>query len=363
MQDPITSDSARPAVSVVMPAFNAARHLSEAVDSILAQTLEDFEFIIVEDGSTDETPALLESYAQHDRRIRVIRNPANLGVVASLNVGLEAARGRYIARIDADDIAAPTRLAAQAAFLDAHPDYALIGARCRTIDDAGRALKIDDHAQTPELCAWTVFFRIPFPHPTYFFRRSAVDAGFRYRGDYRHAEDLDFAQRLLRLGRGRALDALLLDYRMHPTNVSTRHAAAQRAAHVEACVAYALSHWPEGSADEIRALFAFVICGGDVGVDAVLTAAGALEARFLASQSIEPAVERRIRLFTARQLAFGALRAGLHRRPARMAHFLWRARAYWPRFGAEAIEFIARRRAAAADRPTSAATPAPSSVS
>src|SRR5512146_2439112 len=109
-----------PIVSVVMPVYNSAPYLREAVDSILAQTFTDFEFIIVDDGSSDETPQILDGYG--DARIRRLRNERNMGVVPTLNCGLAAARGRYVARHDADDISLPTRLEQQVRFLDTHPE-------------------------------------------------------------------------------------------------------------------------------------------------------------------------------------------------------------------------------------------------
>ncbi len=117
------TDSHVPKLSVVMPLYNAARYLRPAIESILNQTYTDFEFIIVDDCSTDETPAILDSYP--DPRIVRLRNPQNLGIVGALNRGLEAARGQYIARMDGDDIALAERFAQQVAWLDAHPNIGL----------------------------------------------------------------------------------------------------------------------------------------------------------------------------------------------------------------------------------------------
>ena len=108
-----------------MPAYNAEKYINEAIDSILAQTFTDFEFIIIDDGSTDSTCAIVESYS--DSRIRFFKNEHNLGVAATLNRGLDLARGEYIARMDADDISLPTRFEKQAAYMDSHPDVVVCG--------------------------------------------------------------------------------------------------------------------------------------------------------------------------------------------------------------------------------------------
>src|ERR1700722_2036753 len=115
-----------PRLSVLMPVFNGGRFLAAAVESILKQSLRDFELIAIDDGSTDQSASLLSQLAGSDDRIRVIRQ-ANAGIVTALNRALELARGEYIARMDADDAALPSRLARQAAFLDGHPDVAVVG--------------------------------------------------------------------------------------------------------------------------------------------------------------------------------------------------------------------------------------------
>jgi len=115
--------SAVPRVSVAMAVYNGERYLRQAVDSVLAQTFCDFEFLIVDDGSTDSTPEILAGYG--DRRVVVISNSQNVGLTRSLNRCLERARGEYVARMDADDVSMPTRLEKQAAYLDRHPAVGL----------------------------------------------------------------------------------------------------------------------------------------------------------------------------------------------------------------------------------------------
>ena len=133
-----------PRVSVVMPAYNAASFITEAVGSTLAQTFTDFELIVVDDGSTDDTATIARAFA--DDRLRVIGNSANLGMFTSLNIALGSARGEFIARMDADDIMAPTRLAEQVALMDDRPDIVVCGSDMRLFGESDEAtdLPADD---------------------------------------------------------------------------------------------------------------------------------------------------------------------------------------------------------------------------
>ncbi|MFC1601179.1 glycosyltransferase family 2 protein [Candidatus Sumerlaeota bacterium] len=131
------SSSRSPRVSVLLPVHNGARFVAEAIESILVQTFEDFELIIIDDASTDETPAILARLASRDARARVITNETNLRQAGSLNRGLGLARSAYVAIHDADDRSFPTRLAKQVAFLDDHPEYDLVGTHSYVIDEDG----------------------------------------------------------------------------------------------------------------------------------------------------------------------------------------------------------------------------------
>src|SRR5688572_27419114 len=160
-----------PIVTVLLPTYNAAGWLESAVDSVLNQTLRDIEVVVMDDGSTDATSGILARYT--DARLRIIRDD-NRGLVAVLNRGIELANGRYIARMDADDIACPTRLATQVAFLDAHRAVGICGTwfRVHTLD------KRPSHVRTPkhhDEIAATLFFRSAFGHPTVMFRRSFLE--------------------------------------------------------------------------------------------------------------------------------------------------------------------------------------------
>ncbi len=129
-----------PAISVLMTVYNGEAYLKEAIESVLAQTFKDFEFIIVDDASTDMTPDIVQGYK--DPRIVYLRNKVNLGQTPSLNFGLARCRGKYLARLDADDSSYPDRFQKQFDFLEKHPDIAVLGGWCRDISPQGKPLRI-----------------------------------------------------------------------------------------------------------------------------------------------------------------------------------------------------------------------------
>jgi glycosyltransferase involved in cell wall biosynthesis len=129
-----------PKVTVLMSVYNGEKYLREAIDSILNQTFEDFEFLIINDCSTDRTMEILQSY--HDHRIKIINNEKNIGLTKSLNKGLKIARGEYIARQDADDVSAPDRLKKEIDFLGAHRDYAVVGTFVKVLNDDSKVIRL-----------------------------------------------------------------------------------------------------------------------------------------------------------------------------------------------------------------------------
>ena len=205
-----------PRVSVVMAAFNAAPFLRDAIDSILGQTFTDFEFIIVDDGSTDGTAEIIESYT--DPRIRLIRNPGNLGLVASLNRGLAAARGEYIARMDADDESLSGRLEAQVRFLDTHPEIGLCGTHVQTF---GARNEFWTFECDPKRLRCHLLFSTGISHPSVMFRRRLVEAhGLTYDPAYPRAQDYDLWVRFAGVTALANLPDVLLRYRLHENSLS-----------------------------------------------------------------------------------------------------------------------------------------------
>lgn len=206
-----------PKVSVVMPFYNAALYIEESVRSILNQTFEDFELIAINDGSTDNSNEIVNSI--QDRRVRLIDNSVNKGLVAVLNDGFALARGEYIARMDSDDVAHPKRLQSQVEYLDAHPKIALLGTSFQYI---GKDIIIFPPQKHSEI-VYCSLFNNPFGHPTIMLRKQAV-AKFKkvYRSEYYFAEDYDLWCRMMDEFETANLSEIFLLYRIHGEQVSSK---------------------------------------------------------------------------------------------------------------------------------------------
>jgi glycosyltransferase involved in cell wall biosynthesis len=203
-----------PRVTVLLPAYNAAATLRATIDSILAQTFPDFELLILDDASTDATPDILHEI--RDPRLRLHRNPANLELTRTLNVGLSLSRGTYIARIDADDLCLPERVARQVAFLDAHPHIAVVGTFVDTFSDNNPAA-VWRYPTEPPAVAAALLFRNPLAHPAVMLRRAALEQHhLRYDDSIRRGQDYDLWCRchLARLSLAN-IPEVLLRYRVH----------------------------------------------------------------------------------------------------------------------------------------------------
>lgn len=221
-------DNVGPAVSVLLPVYNCATFLAEALASIEAQTLTDIEIIAINDGSTDGSGSLLDEHAARDPRYCVVHRP-NGGIVAALNQGLGMARGRAIARMDGDDIARPDRLERQLAVLDAEPSVVAVGSILRLIDENGtvtQTQRAPSVVRQTDLSCFPPFVRT-VPHPTLMARHEAMVALGGYRIFFPHAEDHDLLLRLAGFGRIELLGECLLDYRVHGGAVSERNRQTQ----------------------------------------------------------------------------------------------------------------------------------------
>ncbi len=206
-----------PLVSVVMPVHNAERFVGEAIASILGQTLERLELVVVDDGSTDRSGAIIGSF--HDPRLRVITQP-NAGIAAALNAGIAASRGALIARMDADDVALPERLAKQVAFMEAHPEVGLLGTWAVIEDEQGRVVGAHEHPADDALIRWSLLFDTPFVHPTMVIRRALFEQVGGYDGDPGLFEDFNLWSRMIRHTCGANLPEHLLRYRLVGTSLS-----------------------------------------------------------------------------------------------------------------------------------------------
>lgn len=202
-----------------MSVYNGEKYFHEAINSILNQTFTDFEFIIINDGSTDESAAIISSY--NDTRIRLIQQE-NKGLAPALNVGLKATRGKYIARMDADDISLPERFEKQFNFLESHPECVAVGSNAKIIDMGGEYLYTSCN-----LIAWENILHYlpntPFFHSSTMFRKDiAIECGGYFEEIKHHFEDMILWNRMAQLGELRNIERPLIKYRLVPSAISNR---------------------------------------------------------------------------------------------------------------------------------------------
>ncbi len=218
-----------PAISVAMSVYNGEQFLALAIESILAQSFADFEFLILNDGSSDGSATIIDDYAGRDPRIRVIHRE-NRGLIASLNELIEEARAPLIARMDCDDISLPERFERQLAFLRANPDHGVVGTWTFDIDENGAPYQIEgaDHATSYEDVLKMLGTRSPFCHPSVIMEKALVQRVGGYHAAFRHCEDYDLWLRLAYETRLCSLPERLIRYRHTEGQVSSRHSVAQQ---------------------------------------------------------------------------------------------------------------------------------------
>lgn len=213
-----------PVISVLMPVYNGERFLKGAIESVLRQTYSHFEFIIIDDGSTDHTAAIIADY--RDSRIRPFRNQSNLGLIASLNKGLDLARGKYIARMDSDDMCYPRRFERQLAFMEQNPDVGICGTWVRTLGTGWPQTR--RYPTNPDDVRSMLVFHSALAHPTVLMRAGAIrDCGLRYEDEFRHAEDYAFWVKAARCFKLANIPEILLGYRVHASQVTVINAHKQ----------------------------------------------------------------------------------------------------------------------------------------
>lgn len=163
-------------VTVLMAVYNGRNLVVNAIESIIDQTYDDWDLLIIDDASTDGTSELLQSLAVRDARITIIRNPMNRQLAASLNIGWRQACGELIARMDADDVSLPERIERQVEFMQAHPEVAVLGTGAELVDEAGQSLGIAFRPAEHEVLAAKIYKECPFIHPSVMIRRSFLEA-------------------------------------------------------------------------------------------------------------------------------------------------------------------------------------------
>ena len=207
----------RPAVSVLLPVYNGERFLREALDSMIGQTLSDFELLVVDDGSTDGTRAVLQEYA--DPRLRVV-STLHGGLVAALEAGLAQARSNLLARMDADDVSLPARLERQIGVLDANPRLGLVGCGVEVIDEQGNVKEANSLPSRDRDLRRRLLLRNPFAHGSVVLRRDALQRAGGYSSSYGANEDYDLWRRIAREWELAAVPDVLYRYREHGSGVT-----------------------------------------------------------------------------------------------------------------------------------------------
>lgn len=232
--------SSVPSVSVLLSCYNGARWLDKAINSVLSQTFKDFEFIIVDDGSTDNSAQIIKRFSEQDTRIVVISKD-NTGLADSLNLGVQRARGLWIARLDADDVCEPTRLEKQMAKAKCNPSLVFIGSGLRVIDEEGTVLKSFRYPVSHGLLVRNLQTARKFPpHSSAFYRADAVRSVGSYRTQMRRSQDWDLWLRLSEVGRLTSLEEPLVRIRKHQDQIS--HDELGRRQKIDSTVAR-VSYW------------------------------------------------------------------------------------------------------------------------
>lgn len=220
-----------PTISVLMPVYNAERYVAQAVQSILDQTYRDFEFLIVDDGSTDRSLEILKRFAAQDDRIRLISRP-NTGLVVALNEMLDLARGEFIARMDADDVSQPLRFFAQHDRLTSDPELVALGTAITLIDPTGRKIRDIIIPKTHEAIDAQNLrgFGLAICHPSLMARTITMRTINGYDSQFWPAEDVDCFLKLAEIGKLSNLDLIGIHYRLHLSSVGHTNRESQRQA-------------------------------------------------------------------------------------------------------------------------------------
>ncbi|MDN5283941.1 MAG: hyaD 1 [Mucilaginibacter sp.] len=204
-----------PHLTVLIPTYNCGKYIEECIISVINQKYTDYELIIIDDGSNDNTEEIVNNI--NDKRIAYLKNPVNMGIVATLNRGLDIAKGKYIARMDADDIMLGNRLGDQVDFLDQNADYGMVGGWYQIIDENGALLKTLETSSDAEFLKLGLLFRNQFAHPSVTMRTDLARK-LRYDQNYIYCEDHDLWIRFAEVSKVMNLPRLYLTYRWYGNN-------------------------------------------------------------------------------------------------------------------------------------------------
>lgn len=222
--DSNTSEKEGPLVTVLMPVYNAEEFVGSAIRSITDQTYRNFELLIIDDGSTDGSAAVIQGI--DDQRIVYVKNDTNLKLITTLNKGLNLAKGKYIARLDADDLAMETRLQEQVNFMEQNPQVGLSGTWYEAF---GSVNSIGRNPTTDAEIRYMSFYQCPIIHPSTIFRTSVIkDNHLSYNLDFPHAEDYELWGRFSEVSELANIPKVLFRYRLHNNNISKRENQTQK---------------------------------------------------------------------------------------------------------------------------------------
>lgn len=219
--------TAKPKVSILMPAYNAEKYIAEAIESILNQTFNDFEFIIIDDCSVDQTWQIITTYAGRDKRVVALRNNPRLKLAKTLNVGVGIAMGKYIARMDADDWSYPDRIEKQVHFMDKHPEIGVSGGTMQVCNDQLRVMKARKYHLSDKAIRKNIFYYSPFCHPLIICRADILKVAGIYNESLNDAEDYDLYFRIGNYSKFGNLSDQLIKYRRTNSSVSFKNAVRQ----------------------------------------------------------------------------------------------------------------------------------------
>jgi glycosyltransferase involved in cell wall biosynthesis len=209
-----------PLISVILSVYNCEQYVEESINSILNQSFNDFELIIIDDASRDKSSQICQSLASKDPRIIFIQNKRNLGGCETLNVGLKYAHGKYIARQDNDDWSYPFRLQKQFDFMEANPDVGILGGNMELINESGKLIGHRHYHQHNEEIRKHIFRYSPFSHPLTIFRKSALDRYGHYNHEYAPADDYELYLRIGQSFKFANLPMTLMRYRILPNSLT-----------------------------------------------------------------------------------------------------------------------------------------------
>lgn len=211
-----------PTISVILPVYNAEKYVCESIDSILNQTFKDFELIILNDGSTDRSAEIINQYLSLDSRIKIIHNKENIGLIATLNKGIDLAKGKFIARMDADDVSLPMRFQKQIEFLNQNNSIDIIGTSYEKFGNDNKTIHLTTNPKQIEI---ELLFHNPICHPSVMLRtKSIIEANLKFESDFIHNEDWAFWLAALSKGLKIAnIPDVLLKYRCEGQNITVKN--------------------------------------------------------------------------------------------------------------------------------------------